>query len=75
MTERAIFDLRLEIEAPTKEQVYQLATKALRTLQESQIQGVNARYTQMRPAHRSKTFKPTMTTRRTTTRPPGQGGT
>lgn len=58
--ERAIFDLRLEIEAETRRDVYDLATAALGVVQRAGLKGVRARYTSLRPARRSRSFVPTM---------------
>lgn len=58
--ESAIFDLRLHVTGATDTEVWERAYGACNALRELALDGVDVRYSQMRPARNSRTFTPTM---------------
>jgi hypothetical protein len=60
MTEKAAFDIRVWVEADTEHDVWKKIYRQLEWAQDDAQDGVRVRYVQLRPASRSKRFKPTM---------------
>jgi hypothetical protein len=58
--QRAIVDLRLHVTGHTTEHVYQLLTDYLEHARQIAPPEIDVRYTQLRPAKRSRTFDANM---------------
>ena len=64
MTEAAVFDVRVWIEADTAEEVYARVTEVVRVARLFAPPGVRVRYSALRPGHHLSQFKPTIEPRR-----------
>lgn len=60
MREVGVFDLRLEIEGESREEVFARAEAAKMAVRDARLPGVTARYTQLRPPSRSRSVRATM---------------
>lgn len=66
MSERGAFDARLWVTGEDARDVYRLLNEWLIAAREVAPEGVEVRYTQLRPARRTRLFHPTLGRRRRT---------
>lgn len=64
MTERAQFDVRVWVEADTREEVYARITELVERARLFAPPGADVRYSQLRRAYRDNAFGPTIQPRR-----------
>jgi hypothetical protein len=64
VSERAVFDIRVWVEADTRAEVYERITQLVERARLLEPPGVSVRYSQLRSGHALSAFRPTIERRR-----------